>query len=145
MTQQREYILDNGWIVSKEADNLAILHVTPLPNSIFRIYQDIKLPNNILKDIEAGERSISKLFKKHKLHTLIIKWGKPKTIIPEENTPIKYFGKGFIVTQEDEKYFIEYLLSIQGGKSRKFEITRAIYEAARKGDNSPSALFKKYN
>lgn len=145
MPHKKEYTLDNGWVVSKKNDEVPILHVTPLPNSIFRIYQDIELPDDIYKDMAEGERSIKTLFKKHKLHNLIIKWGKPKKITPKKDTPTKFYGCGFIATQEGEKYFLEYQLARHGGGSRKFEINKEIYEDARKGDKSLSELFEKYN
>ncbi|MEQ9307735.1 MAG: hypothetical protein RJQ14_27745 [Marinoscillum sp.] len=145
MIEKKEFVLDNGWIASKQPDQEPILFVTPLPNSIFKIYKEIELPNNIYEDIVRGERSIKELFKKYKLHSLIIEWGAPTKIPPKENTPTKFYGGGFIVTEEGNKYYLDYLLSTQGGKSRRFEISKKIYEEARTGKYSLSDLFKKYN
>ncbi|MEM6814417.1 MAG: hypothetical protein AAF600_08490 [Bacteroidota bacterium] len=145
MSEKKEYILDNGWIVSKQPAEAPILHVTPLPNSIFRVRDDLELPNDIYRDIAEGERSIKELFKKHKLHNLIIKWGEPRKVLPKDNSPAKFYGRGFIVTQEDNKYFLDYQLARQGGGSRKFEISKEIYEEARTGKYATSDLFKKYN
>jgi hypothetical protein len=70
---------------------------------------------------------------------------KPLKLSPKESTPTKFYGRGFIAAQEGEKYFLEYQLARHGGGSRKFEISKEIYEDARKGDKSTSDLFKKYN
>ncbi len=145
MQEKKVYILDNGWVVSNRSDNKPILHVTPLSNSIFRVHQDIELPDFVYKDIVKGERRIKELFKKHHLHNLIIKWGEPGKIAPKENTPTKFYGKGFIATQEGNQYFLEYQLARHGGGSRKFEISKEIYDNARQGNMSTSDLFKKYN
>jgi hypothetical protein len=87
------------------------------------------------------------LFEKYNLYENKVLYKLKKVILTKtkENTPIKFYGGDFIVTQEGEKYFLKYLLSCQGGGSRKFEISKEIYEDARKGDKSTSDLFKKYN
>lgn len=144
MAKQLKFTLDNGWVVEK-TPNGGILHVTPLTNSIFRVNLDIELPYNVLKDIENGELEIKELFRKHKLHNLIIQWGKTKTIEPKKNTSTKFYGRGFIATLEEGKYYFMYQLARQGGGSRKFEITKTIYDDIRLNDYGTSDLFKKYN
>jgi hypothetical protein len=64
---------------------------------------------------------------------------------PKINTETMYQGIDFFVTEETGRYFFKYRLSRQGDGERKFEITKEIYEDARKGDKSTSDLFKKYN
>ncbi len=142
-----QYKLDNGWIIEKNENGNPVLHVTPIPNTLFRKHQDVEISVEIFEDIVNGERDILNLFKRHKLHKKIIEDGavEVKLNITLINTPFKYYGKGFIATQEEDKYFLDYLLSIQGGKSRRFEISKEIYEDARIGDKSTSDLFKKYN
>jgi len=94
-------------------------------------------PNVELKD----------LFDKYNLYDnkVLLRLGEKITLTKEENTPNKFYGRGFIATQEGNKYFLEYQLARHGGGSRKFEITKEIYEDARQGDKSTSDLFKKYN
>jgi hypothetical protein len=142
-----EFKLDNGWIVSKEVAQPAILHVLPIPNSLFRKEQFIEIPDAIYKDIESGEFRIKELFRKHKLHDFIFQWGSRKsTKSPKyKNTPTKYYGRGFLATEEHGVYYLMYELSMHGGGHRKIPITKEIYEDARKGDKSTSDLFKKYN
>jgi len=81
------------------------------------------------------------LYNNERLYTV----GKPVTPPSKINTANQFYGRGFIATQEGNKYFLEYQLARHGGGSRKFEITKEIYEDARKGDKSTSDLFKKYN
>lgn len=140
------YELDNGWIVTKKTDELAILHVIPREGSLFRKEQFISIPDDIFNEIKTGERRIKELFRKYNLHNLIFQWDRePITSIKNENTQNEFYGIDFLVTQEGERFFIEYELSQHGGGHRKFEITKGIYEDARKGDKSTSDLFKKYN
>lgn len=61
------------------------------------------------------------------------------------NTDTRYGNGDFIVTNENGVYFIEYQLSGHGGGSRKFKITKEIYDEARTGKFSTSDLFKKHN
>jgi hypothetical protein len=141
-----KYTLNNGWEVKKQENGTGLLHVTPLPNSIFKKEQFIIISEATMKAIEKGERNIHILFKKYNLHKQIIQW-KKETYSKKSriNTPTKFYGKDFIVTQEGDKYFLEYQLARHGGGSRKFEISKEIYEDARKGDKSLSELFEKYN
>jgi len=71
--------------------------------------------------------------------------GEKTTLIKKTNTINKYYGRGFIAIKEGNKYFLKYILSRQGGGSRKFEISKEIYDDAREGDKSTSDLFKKHN
>jgi hypothetical protein len=141
-----KYTLNNSWTIEKQSDGTGILHLTPIPNSIFRKEQYVEITKDIMKAVENGERNVQTLFKEYGLHKQIILWKEgtyPKS--KSVNTESKYHGVDFIATQERDKYFLEYLLSIQGGKSRKIEISKDIYEDARKGNKSTSDLFKKYN
>jgi|GEM_PF-1957947 len=141
-----EYKLDNGWTVTKNDKGIAVLHVIPIEGSLFRKEQFVNIPNNVFDDIRDGEREIKELFRKYKLHNLIFQWDREPVVSEKyENTNSEFYGSGFLVTQEGKHYFIEYELSQHGGGHRKFEITKEIYEDARKGDKSTSDLFKKYN
>ena len=144
--KQVEYKLDNGWTVSKNEKGIAILHVTPIEGSIFRKEQFIDIPKEIFENIRNGERHISELFRKYKLHDLIFQWNRaPVFSERQENTDSKFYGRDFIAIQDDNRYFIEYELSQYGGGHRKIEITKEIYKDARRGDKSISDLFIKYN
>ncbi len=143
-----EYKLDNGWLVKRESGGKPILYVTPIPNTLFRKNQAVEITEAIFKDISKGETDLKNLFKKHNLHMLIIEQGakEVKPIPrPKINTETMYQGIDFFVTEETGRYFFKYRLSRQGDGERKFEITKEIYEDARKGDKSTSDLFKKYN
>lgn len=143
----KKYKLDNGWIIKKEGSNPPILYVTPIKNTIFKKKLEIEINDEIFRDIVLGERNIKELFRKHKLHTIIIKKGsidvKPEILSIKK--PNQVNGKGFILTKENDEYFLEYQLSKQGGGSRKFEINEEIYLDAIKGNYTTSDLFKKYN
>lgn len=140
------YTLDNNWTIEKQNDGSGILHVIPIANSIFRKEQYVVVTKNVMKAVEDGEINVQVLFKEYDLHKQIIQWKQGTyPTIKRVNTATKYYGVDFIVTQEGDKYFLDYQLVIHGGGSRKFEITKEIYEDARKGDKSTSDLFKKYN
>jgi|JRYD01.1.fsa_nt_gb hypothetical protein len=141
------YKLNNGWIVEKKTDGVPVLHVTPILNTVFKKKHDVEITDEIFDDISQGERDISNLFKKYKLHKLIMKYGAVEVnpSIVFTNTSNRYYGRGFIAKHEGDKYFLEYQLSTQGGGERRFEISKEIYEDARIGDKSTSDLFKKYN
>jgi hypothetical protein len=61
------------------------------------------------------------------------------------NTDSEFNNGDFIVTFENNNYFIKYQLSRQGGRMRKFRISKKVYEDAKTGNYSTSDLFKKYN
>ncbi len=140
------YTLDNGWVVERSSKNVPILKVTPVTGTIFQVYKDVPISNEIFKDIARGERSVKHLIRKYNLHNLIIDFERKKVRVKtKQNSKNKYYGRGFIVTQERNRFFIEYQLSIQGGGSRKFEIREEIYRTARTGKYTATDLFKKYN
>jgi hypothetical protein len=143
----KQYTLDNGWVVMKKDAQHAILHVLPIPNSIFRKEQVVEIPDEIYKDIESGERRVKELFRKHKLHDFIFQWEshKPVTSPKHQNTKDKFFGTDFLATEENESYYLEYELSRHGGGHRKIPISHEIYRDARTGKYSISDLFKKHN
>jgi hypothetical protein len=139
--------LDNGWFVTKMEGKSAVLHITPLPNSIFRKYQSVDIPDEIFNDIELGEVSIKELFNKYKLHEFIFQWENRQPEISKRpaNSSTIFYGNGFIATNEKNGYFLEYEISSHGGGHRKIPITKDIYDDARNGDKSTSDLFKKFN
>lgn len=142
-----EIKLDNGWIVSKSGINKAILHVHPLKNSIFRKEQDVILPDEIYNAISQGDLEIKSLFKKYKLHNLILQWDnrEPETTTVPSNTKNIFYGKGFIAEKENISFFLTYELSGHGGGNRKIPISEDIYLEARTGNYTVTGLFRKYN
>lgn len=94
-------------------------------------------PNVKLKDLFVR----FDLYQNNVLYNL----GERVTITKSKNTPTKYYGKGFIVTKENNKYYIMYQLAQHGGGNRKFEISKEIYQDARTGKYSTADIFKKYN
>jgi hypothetical protein len=143
----KEYKLDNGWIASKKDAQSAILHVLPIPNSLFRKEQFVEIPDVIFRDIELGEIRVKELFRKHKLHDFIFQWEsrKPTSSPKYQNTPTKFYGKGFLAVDEINEYYLIYELSRHGGGHRRIPITKIIYQEARTGKYSISDLFKKYD
>lgn len=139
------YILDNGW----EAyiyDSKYMLHVKPILNNIFSTEQRIEIPKEIYNAIKQGERSVKELFRIYKLHNYIIQWKTAEKInITRVNTESRFYGVDYIVINEEDKYFMEYMLSTQGGGTRKIEISKDIYIEARQQNISTSQLFKKYD
>lgn len=129
-----QFKLDNGWLAEKQDDHAPVLHVTPIPNTLFRKNQTVEITDIIFEDIRCGETDLKNLFKKYKLHMLIMEQGakeiKP-VIRPRINTATKYQGVDFFVTEELGLYFLRYRLSRQGDGERKFEIPREVYEEAR--------------
>lgn len=142
-----EFSLDNGWVIKKNGDKPAILHVIPVPNSIFRDEDWVEIPDTIYREIEAGERRVGELAKKHNLYDFVFQWESrsPVRLPTYQNTPTKYYGKGFLATEEDGSYYLTYELAMHGGGLRKIPITKQIYDDARKGTLSKRELFAKYN
>jgi Mor family transcriptional regulator len=141
-----EYKLDNGWVVAKGIDNIVILHVMPIPDSIFRKEMNIEIPNSIYNEIELGERRVTELFRKYNLHELIFQWDREPVISKKNiNTKNEFYGIDFLATCEGKCYFLEYELSQHGGGHRKIRINKEIYETARHGELSISDLIKKFN
>lgn len=140
-----EYTLTNGWTVKELDDGMGLLHVIPV--GLFRYEEYVVIPQNVFEDIKNGERDIFFLLTKYKLYDIIPLRG--ETVIPNPkpniNTENCYQGADFFVTHEEDKYYLEYLLARQGGGTRKFEISKEIYEDARKGKMSSSDIFRKYN
>jgi|SRR5690554_159281 len=107
----------------------------------------IEINEEVFNAACSPDVKLKDLFDKFNLYSnkVFLRLGKKTTIPKTANTSTKYFGKGFIVTQENNKYFLMYQLAQHGGGSRKFEITKQIYEEARTGKYTTSDLFKKYN
>ena len=146
MDKKKIFILDNGWEVYLDEDGSFMLHVIPIPNNIFQIDQRVKISEEIYNAIADGERNVKELFGKFKLHNYIIKWRKDDRPKPDYiNTDRRFYGIGYVVVEKDNKYFMEYLLSTQGGGSRKIEINKEIYLRARGADISSSVLFREFD
>ena len=140
----RSFELSNGWI-AEQTENGPILEVFPIPNSIFSQHRKVQIPVSLFEVIMAGERDIDVLFKKFNLQKYVIVWGSPVRNEPPQNTEHKYFGGGWFVEEVDGKYFLDYLLSTQGGGSNRIEISKDIYLDARLGNLKLSELRAKYN
>jgi len=146
MDKDKVYILDNGWKAYISEDGSFMLHVIPIPNNIFRIEQRVKITEEIFNAIINGERQVKELFREFNLHEYIIDWKKddrPKPIL--KNSKKRFYGIDYAVVEEDFGYFMEYLLSIHGGGSRKIKINKDIYLKARNSKLSTSDLFREYD
>lgn len=143
----KQFKLDNGWVVRKIEGQSALLHVLPIPNSLFRKEMTVEIPEMIYRVIEFGETSVKELFEKHNLHDFIFQWEsrKPITTCVYENSKDKFFGVDFLATKQDGSYHLIYELSRQGGRHRRIPINKEVYDEARTGKYSSSGLFKKYN
>jgi hypothetical protein len=148
------YILinTNGWTVTKQKNGTGLLHIIPETNSVFCEERFVTLTSEMMTDIENGMTNINDLALKYKIYTWIC-FDAPDSIgekvipnpRPKINTENCYQGADFFVIHEEGKYYLEYLLARQGGGERKFEISKEIYEDARKGKMSSSDIFRKYN
>jgi len=107
----------------------------------------IKISKEVYTGAKEGKISLIELFKKYSLDKCEVVYQISETIItkPKLSTSTKFYGKGFIVEEVNNKYYLTYQLASHGGGARKFEIEREIYEEARKGYHTTSSIFKKYN
>jgi hypothetical protein len=138
-------IKKDGWKITHDGENFYLTYLPDILGELGAsyqvnedIYQKVLNSDIALKQL-MFEFDIASTFKK------IYDIRKPPNIINRGSTATNYYSHDFILTREGEKYFIEYQLAQHGGGSRKFEITKEIYEDAHKGDKSTSDLFKKYN
>ena len=140
----RSFELSNGW-KAEQTENGPFLEVFPIPNSIFSRHQKVEIPESLFEVIMAGERDIEVLFKKFKLHKYVIVWEHPEVNMPPQNTEYKYYEGGWFVEEVNGKYFLDYLLSTQGGGSNRIEISNEVYNDARLGLLKLHELLKKHN
>ncbi|MCG8573513.1 MAG: hypothetical protein MI810_01395 [Flavobacteriales bacterium] len=63
----------------------------------------------------------------------------------QKDALVNFHGKGFVITEENGNYYLEYQLARHGGGSRKFEINKAVYDDAKTGEHTISELLKKPN
>ncbi len=136
-----EYELDNGWIVSKEKDKNAMLHVEPLSNSIFRTSLKVKLPENIFDAIANGERSVKELFRTYKMHDLIFQWNDKRAKVSSltlVDTNHKFFGQGWFVETVRGQFFLEFIKSAHGGGGRRIQISKNVYTDIRESGKEKS-------
>ncbi len=146
MDKNKTFILDNGWEAYMNDDGSFMLHVIPIPNNIFRIEQRVNISEEIYTAIADGERNVKVLVENFKLNDHIITWkdiDRPK--LDFINTSERFYGDGYVVVEKDNRYFMEYQLSTQGGGSRNIEINKQIYLKARNPDISTSDLFKEFD
>ena len=145
---KKKYILDNGWWVEKVDNDAPVLHITPIPKTVFNKNKRIIISDVIFEDIRAGEINLKNLFRKHDLHKLIINQTSEEVRLQVKhgkNGQNENQGSDFFVFNESGKYFMRYRLSIQGDGERQIEISKEVFLDERSGDYSTSDLFKKYN
>ena len=143
-----KYLLDNGWLVERQHDNTPIIHIKPIPNTIFKSNLIIQITDEIYEAISLGETDLKNLFEEFKLHMLIMEQSTKRvdpTTQVKTNSETIYHGSDFVVSKENDNYYLRYRLSRQGDGERIFEISHEIYEDARRGKFSTSDLFAKYN
>lgn len=141
-------IQKDGWSVRNSFDDVFILEYSA--GIIEELGACYIVNKKIYDEVKNSAITLEQLIKKYdilnkfeKLYTL----GKTRLTgdnIPP-NTDTFYFNRSFIVTDEDGEYYIEYVLSRQGGGSRKFKINKQIYDDARTGNFAITDLFIKYN
>lgn len=138
---------NQNWKVKKTAKGHFLLEY--MPGILGENGALVRISEEVYKVGLSEGWTLKELFDKYKLSKnevlTIIKPTVKLTPRPKINTLIKYQGVDFFVTQEDDKYFLEYRLARHGDGSRKFEITKEIYQEARTGKYATSDLFKKYN
>jgi len=61
------------------------------------------------------------------------------------NTETKFHGKGYIVEKVNYKYYLQYIKASQGGGSRKFEVSKEVFDKAKKEKSSLRDLFTEYD
>lgn len=142
---KEETIKHKGWYVSQ------------LENGRYLLYYDrdiigktgglIEINVNIFNEAKKEQANLSELFKKYNLDSLkkIYSIKKSGTYKSAVNTPDKYYGQAYIVSHENGKYFIEYLLAYHGGGSRKFEINKEIFEYSRNDKISIKNILDMFN
>lgn len=145
MTDVRKEIIRDGWEISQSKTGNYLLRydydVLGGNGALIRIseevYQEAKKEGTNLKD----------LFVKYELHKneKIYSIGKPIRLKPKQNTEAKYYGRGFLAEKVGDKYFLDYEMARHGGGSRRFEISKEVYEAARTGKYITTDLIKKYD
>jgi hypothetical protein len=140
----KSFKLSNGWI-AEQTENGTFLEVYPIPNSIFSRHQKVEIPESLFEVIMSGERDIDVLFKKFNLSKFVIIWEPRKWEKPPQNTEHTYYGAGWFVEEVNGKYFLDYLLSTQGGGSNRIEISNEVYHDARLGLLKLNELLKKHN
>lgn len=121
-----------------------LLEVKPTydtPGAIYRVNQEV---------FEEGANGVElkELFKKFGIEQNFEKISttyKRKLPSKPKDTPNKFYGRGFIAIEDNNKYFLEYELAYHGGGNRRFEISKEIYKDARTGKYTTTDLFEKYN
>ena len=138
-------IKKNGWSISHDFGSFYLWYspdVLGETGAFYLVNEDVYKraldPDIDLKQL-MDEFDIVSNFKK------IYNTTKPPKLPVRKNTPDKFYGGDFIVTHKEGKYYLNYMLSRHGGGERRFQITKEIYEDARKGEMSATDILKKYN
>src|SRR5690554_437847 len=114
-------------------------YVSQLENGRYLLYYDrgivsetgglIEINANIYNEAKKEQAELRNIFEKYNLYNFkkVYSVVKGETYPPPVNTPNKYYGQAYIVTNENERYYFEYLLAYHGGGSRKFVVTKEIF------------------
>lgn len=108
----------------------------------------IYISKEVYNDAKNGNIDLQSLFDKYDLYSSK-HLSRSKKISLEQskltNTPIKYNGRGLIATNEDGCYFMHYQKAAHGGGSRKFEISKEVFEDIRLNDLGATEVLVRYN
>lgn len=135
----------DGWKVTHDGDNYFLTYSPGLIGELGACY---KVNAELYDTVNSNDFSLEQILTDFNVKSTFEKAYnlKPPPSLPiRKNTLTKYYGGGFIVTDEGGKYFLDYQLARHGGGSRKFEISKEAYLDARSGNYKTSELFKKYN
>lgn len=138
-------IKKSGWKVTHDG---GAFYLTFLPGEIGELGASYEVNKEVYERALNSEVSLTQLINEFNIFQNFKKVydiKKPPELPLRKNTPTKFYGKDFIATHEEDKYYLMYQLGRHGGGYRKIPITKEIYEDAREGDKSTSDLFKKYN
>jgi hypothetical protein len=136
----------NGWdLISTKNGKYSIFYEAGLIGETGGM---VYISEEIYNDAKNGNIDLKSLFDKYNLYDYR-HIGKSKKVSLDptnyRNTPIKYYGRGLIATDENGRYFMKYQKATHGGGSRKIEISKQAYEDIRVDDLSASEVIIKYN
>jgi hypothetical protein len=142
---KEEIIKHKGWYVSQ------------LENGRYLLYYDcgivsetgglIEINATIYNEAKKEQSELKNIFEKYNLYNFkkVYSVVKGETYSSPVNTPDKFHGQAYIVSHDGGKYYLEYLLAYHGGGSRRFEISKEIFEYARNDEITIKEILKKFN
>jgi hypothetical protein len=146
MSENKPTIRRNGWSIRYAGDGHFFLEYSAgLISELGATYAVTEEIYNAAKDENMSLKDLIEKYDVQSTCKKLYDMREPQKGFRIPNTHTRYSNGDFIATQEGNKYFLEYQLARHGGGSRKFEISKEIYEDARTGKYSTSDLFKKYN